>query len=134
MPTSTKALSTNLIAQILSNININIDIDILKGRLTSLCSKSSKELSIYSNTSSVLYYIRMEIQSNNPLWSKQVEFKKIALLYTTNVKKNNIPVKWVIDNSLKVRMQCEISEALALNNMPFPWGESETINNSNIYI
>ena len=74
----------------------------------------------------------MEIQSNNPFWNKQVKIEEIALLYTTNVKKDDIPVKWVINNSPKVGVQHVISEAPALNNMPSLWGESDKINNTNI--
>ena len=63
---STKALSTNLMAQILANIDIDIDVDIPRERSASFFSKSLRELFIHLNTSSVLYYIRMKIQSNNP--------------------------------------------------------------------
>ena len=63
---STKTLSTNLIAQILANIDIDIDVDIPRERSASFFSKSLRELFIHLNTSSVLYYIRMKIQSNNP--------------------------------------------------------------------
>jgi len=72
---------------------MNIDIDIPRGRLVSTSSNSTRELSTHSNASSVPYHTRMEIQSNNPLWSEQVEAEEITLSYTTNMKEDNIQVK-----------------------------------------
>jgi len=82
-------------AQIPSNMNMvmNIDFDIFRGRLVFSSNKSSRESFVHSVASSVSYYKRMEIQSDNPLWSKQVKIEEIALLYTTPVKEDSIPVK-----------------------------------------
>jgi len=67
---STKAFSTSSMTHDPSYIDIDIDIDTSRGRSTSSNNKSSREFSMHSNTSSVPYFKRMEIQSDNPLWSK----------------------------------------------------------------
>ena len=120
LSTSTKALSTNLMAQIPANMNMNIDINIPRGRSALHFSKSSRESSIHSNVSSVSYHTRMEIQSNNFLWSKQVKAEKITLSYAINAKEDNIPVEQIVNNSPKIGVQCEINETPALSNTPSP--------------
>jgi len=61
LSTSNKALSTNLIAQIPANIDIDINVNILRGRSASPFSKSLRESSIYLNVFSVPYYTRIKI-------------------------------------------------------------------------
>ena len=82
-------------AQIPSNMNMvmNIDFDIFRERSVFFSNKSSRESFVHSVASSVSYYKRMEIQSDNPLWSKQVKIKEIAFLYATPVKEDSILVK-----------------------------------------
>ena len=96
-----KVLSTNSIAQIPSNIDMDIDFDISRRRSVSSSNKSSRESSMHSAASSIPYYKRMETQSNNPLWSEQVEIEEIALSYAMSAKKDSIPVKQTINNSPK---------------------------------
>jgi len=79
-------------AQITFNIDMNIDFDISRRKSVSSSNKSSRESFMHSAASSVLYYKGMEIQSNNSLWSKQVEIEEIAFLYAMSAKENNIPV------------------------------------------
>ena len=62
-----KVLSTNSMAQITFNIDINIDFDISRRKSVFSSNKSSRESFIHSATSSVPYYKGMEIQSNNSL-------------------------------------------------------------------
>ena len=57
---------------------MNFDFDISRRRSVSFNNKCSRESSIHSAASFVPYYKRMEIQSNNLLWSKQVEIEEIA--------------------------------------------------------
>jgi len=64
---TTKALSTNLKAKIIANMDIDNNVNFPSGRLASSNSNSSRESSMYSNASFVPYYIRMKIQSNNSL-------------------------------------------------------------------
>ena len=80
---------------------MNIDFDIFRERSVFFSNKSSRESFVHSVASSVSYYKRMEIQSDNPLWSKQIETEEIALLYAISVKEDGIPVKQAIDNSSK---------------------------------
>jgi len=115
-------------AQILFNIDMDINFNISRRRLAFSSNKSSRESFIYSATPFVPYYKRMKIQSDNPLWSEQVEIEKIALSYTTPAKKNSIPVKQAIDNSSKKGTQCVIGKASAINSMLTPQGESKVIN------
>ena len=63
-------------AQNPSNMNMNMNTGITRGRSASSSINNSRESSTHSDASSVPYYKRMEIQSNNPLWSKQVEIKE----------------------------------------------------------
>jgi len=102
-PTSTKDLLTNSTAQIPSNMDMNININIPRERLVSSSKNSLRESSTHSDTSSVPYYKRMETQSNNHLWNEQAKIKEISLLYTSNVKEENIPQ--INDNSPKKKAQ-----------------------------
>jgi len=107
-------------AQIPANMDMDINIDISRGRSALSFSKSSRESSMHLNASSVLYHTRMEIQSNNFLWSEQVKAEEIAFSYAINAKEDNIPVKQIVNNSTKAGVQCEINEAPALNNTLSP--------------
>jgi len=114
---------------------MDIDIDILRERLASSSINSSRESSMHSNASSVLYHKRMEIQSNNPLWSEQVENEeneRLSLSYAIPTKKGDSLVKQATDNSSIERDQCDNNMASALKNMSAPIGESEAINNTNM--
>ena len=116
-------------------MDMDIDIDILRERSASSSINSSRESSMYSNASSVPYHKRMEIQSNNPLWSEQVENEeneRLSLSYAIPTKEGDSLVKLATDNSSIERDQCDNNMASALNNIFAPIGESEAINNTNM--
>jgi len=68
---TTKETTLNPIVHNISNIDM--DINTLRRRSASSSMNSSKVSSVYLTVSSILYHERMEIQSNNLPWSKQVE-------------------------------------------------------------
>ena len=75
---TTKALSSNILDQMSSNMKIDINVNITRGRPSSPFNNSSRESSILSKASMVTYCERMEIQSNNPLLSRQ---QKVDLVF-----------------------------------------------------
>jgi len=96
-------------------MDMDIDMTIPRGRSLFHSSNSSRESSVLSKASSVPYYEGMEIQSNNPLWSEQVEAEEAALSSTGNLEaRPNQDIQTSV-NSNKVGEQCVINEALALN-------------------
>jgi len=73
-------------AQNPSNIDMNMNTGITRGRSASSSINNSRESSTHSDVSSVSYHKKMEIQSNNSLWSEQVEIKErvcFSLLYAS---------------------------------------------------
>ena len=106
-------------------MDMDIDMTIPRGRSSSHSSNSSRESSVLSKASSVPYYEGMEIQSNNPLWSEQVEAEEAASSSTGNLEaRPNQDIQKSV-NSNKVGGQRVINEALALNSMPSPWVKHE---------
>ena len=88
----------------------------LRGRLPMSTNNNSRNSSIISKASSKLYYECMEIQSINPMWADQVEDEYNSCFLYTNVGETNISNGSVTGNNPKGK-QCNINEALALNNM-----------------
>jgi len=99
-------------------MDMDIDMNTLREILLFLSNNSSRESSILSNTFSIPYCERIEIQNNNSLWSKQIKAKKITQSLNANVKENNILDKWKISNSSLTGKQYEVNKAPVLNNMP----------------
>jgi len=67
-------------------IPIDIEIDILRGRLISNSPNSSRESSTHSNMLSMVYIDRVQALANSPTWADQVENKKFqssSLFYAT---------------------------------------------------
>ena len=105
----------------------DIKIDPPRGKSPSSSKNNSRESSILSKASSVPYYEQIEIQSNNPLWSEQVEAEYTSHSSTSSVKENNTSNNSETDNRSKHRKQHEINEALALNNTLLPYKASMAI-------
>ena len=115
--------------------NYNMDIDTARGRSVSSSTNSLRAFSVCSNTSSIPYHERMEIQSSNLPWSEQVEIDKresFSLSYATSKAGDRMPANKATDNSSKNGVQCANKEAPALNNMPTSQGENEVNNNTNM--
>lgn len=81
-----KALSSDNQVQSSPSMDMDIDMTIPRGRSSSHSSNSSRESSVLSKASSVPYYEGMEIQSNNPLWSEQVEAEEATSSSTGNLE------------------------------------------------
>ena len=117
-------------------MNMNINTDVTRGRSASSNINNSRESSTHLDTSSVPYHKRMKIQSDNTLWSEQVEIEKrdsFSLSYTISKKGNSDSVKKAADNNTTGRVQGVNNKVTAPNNISSPQGKSETINNTNIY-
>jgi len=69
----------------------------------------------------------MEIQSNNPLWSKQVEAECTSHSSNSNVEENNIFNNSETSNGSKYRKQCKVNDTLVLNNTLSPHETSKAI-------
>ena len=124
--------SYTALAQTHSNLNMNnIDIGLPRGRFSLFFINNSREPSILSQASSLLYYEQMEIQNNDLSQSKQVETEYNSCSSTSNVEENNISNNPETGNSSKHRKQCEINEAPVLNNILTPH-EASKGNNQHI--
>ena len=98
-------------------MDMDIDMNTLREILLFLSNNSSRESSILSNTFSISYCERIEIQNDNSLWNKQIKAKEITQSLNANVKENNTLDKWKIGNSSLTGKQYEVNKALVLNNM-----------------
>jgi len=99
---------------------MDMDINTSRKRSTSSNTNSSRVSSVYLKASSIPYYKRMKIQSNNLLWSKQIEIHKresFSLLYTTPKVGDSIPANEAIDNRPKDGIQYANKETPVLNDM-----------------
>jgi len=65
-PTASKETKINSMVQ--NNSNMDIDINIPRGRSASSSTNSSRVSSAYLGLSSILYYKRMEVQSSKLTW------------------------------------------------------------------
>ena len=105
--TTFKAFTSTPTVQNFSNMEIDIDTDIIGERSTSSSKCSSRESSTHLNALSVLYYKRMEIQNNNLSWSKQIDTEdreRFSLSYPIPKEGKEKTVKQAIDSSLKIRV------------------------------
>ena len=98
-------------------MNININTDLSRERSLSSSKYKSRKLFILSKAFSILYYKKMEIQSNNLLWNKQVKAEENAQSSSSHIKENNNSNNPETSNGFKYRKQCKVNEAPALNNI-----------------
>ena len=71
---TTKETTLNPVVHNISNMDMNINTP--RGRLAFSSMNSSRASLVYLATSSISYYKRMKIQSNNLPWNKQIEIYK----------------------------------------------------------
>ena len=67
-------------------IPMNMEVDTPRGRSSSSNTNSSRETSVLSNASSMVYADHIQTLANNPTWAEQVEqgeFEEPALSYMT---------------------------------------------------
>ena len=74
---TTKELYSPSIPIVKNNINMDIEVDTPRRRSDFFSVNNSRELSVYSSISSIK---RMKAQSNNPLWTEQMETEKLFVL------------------------------------------------------
>jgi len=67
------------------NMDININTDYLRERSTSASTNSSRELLLLSNALFIVYHKKMEIQSNNSLWSDQIEIEERERVFLSHI-------------------------------------------------
>ena len=121
---------------ILDSYSMNIDINIPRGRISSLSINSLRVSLAHSNISSISYHERIIIQNNDLSWSEQVENKeeRFSLSYTTLKIEEKILANEAVEKNLKDRAHYANNEALTLNNMFNSQGENEVSNNTNTYV
>ena len=114
---------------------MDMDINTSRKRSTFSNTDSSRVSSVYLKASSIPYHKRMKIQSNNLLWSKQIEIHKresFSLLYTTPKVGDSILANKAIDNSPKYGIQHANKETPVLNDMSISQDKYEANNNTKI--
>ena len=120
---TSKVFTSILIVQKFCNMDINMNTNYLREKSTSASTNSSREPLLLFNVSFILYHKKMEIQSNNPLWSEQIEIEEresFSLSYAIPKVGENKSVKQAINISAKNEVQCVNNKALTLNNMTTP--------------
>ena len=119
-----------------NNSNMDMDINIPRGRSASSSTDSSRALSVHSDLSSIPYHKRVKVQSNKLTWDKQVDLnerKDFSLSYATPKVGENKLANKITDHTPKNGEQHSNIEVLIPNNIPIPQGEGATINNINMY-
>ena len=88
-----------------NNISKNVYMDVLRGRSNMSSSNHFRELLVYSSISYILYEVRMETQSNNPTWIRQIKTKIFNLLYVSS-KKEEISIHDRASSSNNMSLPC----------------------------
>ena len=77
---------------------MNIEMNKTKSRLNMSSLNSSRESSIYSDTSSIDYIERVQAIANNPMWAKQIDnntTQTLSLSYMIVKEETDIPTNLV---------------------------------------
>ena len=130
---STSALNSKplLMANLPSEMDMDVDCNIIRGRSTSSSKASSRNSSVTSNVSSIPYYERMEINNNLPDEDLRDPIDSSQLSYKDDVGEGN-SVRKAADNGPTKDSQRVQNEASALKNTPKPRGEGASLNSTNM--
>ena len=107
-------------ASLISNMDMDIDSDIIRGRSAFSSRISSRECSTHSNASSIPYHKRMKALNNLLDDTIQEPVNSSQLSHVSNKEQVGNSVRKAADNGLQEGIQCVLSEAPALNNTPNP--------------
>ena len=102
-------------AHLPSNMDIDIDINMIRGRSTSSSQISFRESSTYSAASSIPYHKRIEIQNNLLNEDEQEPVERFELSYASGKEQKSKTVSKTTDNSPQKGVQRVHNETLALN-------------------
>jgi len=130
---STSALSLKplLMANLLSEMDMDINCKITRGRSTSSSKASLRNSLVISSVSSILYHKRMEINNNLPDEDLIDLIDSFQLLYKDDVRESNLVRKAVNNNPTK-NLQHVQNKALALKNTLKSQGKSTSLNSTSI--
>jgi len=128
--TSFTTLQSNPMAQLPSNMDMDVNIDIIRGRSASSSQISFGESLTHSAALSTPYHKRMKIQNNLLNKDKQEPVESFELSYASGNEQKGKIVRQAIDNSPQEGTQCVHNETPALNSTPNPQGTGITDNNN----
>ena len=118
-------------AKIPADVVIDVNDDNIRERLFLPSKVSLRSTSVTSNTSSIPYYEKIEI--NNDLLDKEVRdlVDSSQLSYKDDNEEDN-HVRKVANNGPTRNLQCIQNKALDIKNSPKLWGKSTFPNNTNM--
>lgn len=119
-PITFTTIQPKLMAHLPSNTDIDIDINMIRGRSTSSSQISFKESSTQSAASSIPYHKRIEIQNNLLNENEQKPVERFGLSYASGKEQKSKIVSKTTNNSPQKGVQHVHNETLALNNTPNP--------------
>ena len=121
-------ISNSTMAQIPSNMDMNIDKDIIRGRSALSSKASSRSSSISLSTSSIPYHQHMEINNDLPDTETREPIDSSQLSYAGEVEIGNL-VRPASDKESASNSQCVCNETPALKKKPKPHskGKGKTI-------
>ena len=118
-------------AQVPFNIEMDVDIDMIRERSTLNSKASLRSSSIYLSTSSVLYHWHMKINNTLPDIKSREPIDSSQLSYKENEEIGN-SISMTTDKPSPKEGQHVYNEALALKSTLKPWGKGMSNNNTNM--